>query len=76
MPVILKDKVLGLIFLANSKKGYTDNDLEQVKKIGKYFAIALERYWLEKEVKKYTQDLERMVEEKAKALKERKCLQS
>ncbi|MEM2153675.1 MAG: GAF domain-containing sensor histidine kinase [Nitrososphaeria archaeon] len=74
LPVILKDKVLGLIFLGNSKRGYTDNDLEHVKKIGKYFAIALERYWLEKEVKKYTQDLERMVEEKVKALKEREML--
>ncbi|MCX8188427.1 MAG: ATP-binding protein [Nitrososphaeria archaeon] len=74
VPVMLNDKVLGLIVLANSKKDYTNNDLEQVKKIGKYYAIALERYWLEKEIKKYTQDLERIVEEKVKELHERETL--
>ncbi|MEM2949511.1 MAG: PAS domain S-box protein [Nitrososphaeria archaeon] len=51
VPVMLKDKILGLIALANSQKEYTEDDLEKVKGIGKYFALALERYWFEEELR-------------------------
>lgn len=51
VPVILNDRVLGIIALANSEKDYTEDDLEYVKDIGQFFALALERYWFEEELK-------------------------
>ncbi|MGB9728169.1 MAG: ATP-binding protein [Nitrososphaeria archaeon] len=50
-PIILSDRVLGLIALANKEKDYTEEDLEKLKEIGKYFALALEHYWLEQELR-------------------------
>ncbi|MBC7091950.1 MAG: PAS domain S-box protein, partial [Nitrososphaeria archaeon] len=51
VPIILNDRLLGLIALANKEKDYTEEDLEKLKEIGRYFALALERYWLEEELR-------------------------
>jgi GAF domain-containing protein len=51
VPILLDDRLLGLIALANPEKDYTQEDLEKVEEIGRYFALALDRYRLEQELK-------------------------
>ncbi|MCX8188657.1 MAG: ATP-binding protein [Nitrososphaeria archaeon] len=51
VPLILNDRVLGLIALANPEKDYTEEDLGKVKIIGRYFALVLDHYWFEEELR-------------------------
>jgi len=51
VPITLNDKLLGLIALANPEKDYTEEDLEKVEEIGRYYALALEHYRLEQELR-------------------------
>ncbi|MEM0053719.1 MAG: ATP-binding protein [Nitrososphaeria archaeon] len=51
VPILVNDKLLGLIALANSEKDYTEDDLEKVRDIGEYFALALEHYWFEEKLR-------------------------
>jgi PAS domain S-box-containing protein len=51
VPVALGEKLLGLIALANPEKDYTEEDLEKVEEIGRYYALALEHYRLEHELR-------------------------
>lgn len=43
VPVHLNNNVVGQIALANKPDGYSDKDLEAVRQMGEYFALALER---------------------------------
>lgn len=51
VPITLNDRLLGLIALANPKKDYTEEDLEKVEEIGRCYALALEHYRLEHELR-------------------------
>jgi len=51
VPITLNDRLLGLIALANPEKDYTEEDLEKVEEIGRYYALALEHYRLERELR-------------------------
>jgi PAS domain S-box-containing protein len=51
VPITLNDRLLGLIALANPEKDYTEEDLEKVEEIGRYYALALEHYRLEHELR-------------------------
>jgi PAS domain S-box-containing protein len=51
VPITLNDSLLGLIALANPEKDYTEEDLEKVEEIGRYYALALEHYRLEQELR-------------------------
>jgi len=42
-PVYIEDELLGQIALANSKIGYNQNDLDALKRIAKYFALAIQK---------------------------------
>jgi PAS domain S-box-containing protein len=51
VPITLNDRLLGLIALANPEKDYTEEDLKKVEEIGRYYALALEHYRLEHELR-------------------------
>jgi len=63
VPVALGGKLLGLIALANPEKDYTEEDLEKVKTIAKYFAIALEHYRIENKLRTIASLYETLVED-------------
>ena len=49
VPVILGDKLLGVIALANSSRDYTERDLAAVERLAEPYAMALQRQWADRE---------------------------
>lgn len=70
VPVLLGNELVGQIALANAKQEYTDRDLEAVKRLAQYYAMAVQRKRVEKAVVQAHDLLERRVEERTAELAE------
>ena len=51
VPVILKEELVGQIAISNSKRDYTDKDLEAILKLTHFYTMALQKVRDEKELK-------------------------
>jgi len=49
-PMLVDDRVMGIIALANSKRDYDDRDLETVSEMSRYFILAMQRINYEEEL--------------------------
>ena len=56
-PVVLKDKLMGRIALADSPRAYDRRDLEAVQRLSDMYALALQRHWREVEQEKLAAQL-------------------
>ena len=68
VPVLLGDELVGQIALANAEHEYSNRDLEAVKRIAQYFAMAVQRKRVEKALVQAHDSLERRVEERTAEL--------
>ncbi|MHA1378072.1 MAG: ATP-binding protein [Candidatus Helarchaeota archaeon] len=69
-PAIIDGNVMGQIALANSEDDYNDDDLEIVNEMAELYALALQRQRMEKNLKKYSEELEKLVEQRTRELKD------
>ena len=77
VPIILGQKLVGQIALANKGGDYTEQDLAAILRVAEFYALALQRNKVEKELQNSKDELERRVAERTaeiaqanKALKE------
>ena len=77
VPIRLGQELVGQIALANKDGDYTEQDLAAILRVAEFYALALQRNKVEKELQKSKNELERRVEERTaeialanKALKE------
>ncbi|MFH0821780.1 MAG: PAS domain S-box protein, partial [Pseudomonadota bacterium] len=69
VPVMLGDRLVGQIALANAAKGFTERDLDAVERLAAYYALGIDRKRAEKELKEYSELLEDKVEERTRELR-------
>lgn len=70
VPVIFKGMLLGQIALANSLRDYTQDDIENVKKIAVFYAVVLQNHLWVKELQEATAMMEKHVEERTRELRD------
>jgi PAS domain S-box-containing protein len=68
VPVLLGDELVGQIALANPAYDYSNRDLDAVKRIAQYFAVAIQRKRVEDALKQAHDSLERRVAERTAEL--------
>ncbi len=68
VPVLIGNKLIGQISVANSTHDYTESDLNVLERLADYYALALERKRVGDELKKYSQTLEQKVRMRTKEL--------
>jgi len=64
VPVKLDIEVVGQIALANKNEDYTERDLNAIRKLADYYALAIQQMRAEVELQKAHDDLEQRVEER------------
>lgn len=70
VPLKYAGRTFGMIGLANKEGGYEPADQEAVESLSVPFVEALRRKRAEKQLKKYSEELEEMVEERTKELRD------
>lgn len=60
VPVLLGDEVVGQIALSNSKRNYDSQDIEAIRLIAEYFALAIQRLRKEAELKRFNENLQEL----------------
>jgi GAF domain-containing protein len=68
VPVLLSGELVGQITLSNSTLAYTDRDLDAVKRIAEFYALAIQHKRTEEQLKKYHEHLEELVKERTEQL--------
>jgi signal transduction histidine kinase len=68
LPVVLGDELVGQIGLANPDRDYTNQDLAAVRRLGEFFALAIQRKRAESELAKHREQLEELVRERTDEL--------
>lgn len=69
-PAIINEVHLGIVGVANSARGYTEEDLGLVEKMATLYALYVQRKHIEKQLADYAMQLEKKVEKRTKQLKE------
>jgi PAS domain S-box-containing protein len=62
-PAIMQNKLMGFIIVANSPRDYTESDLEIMKRLAAMFAIAINRFWSEKQIRVSLKEKELLLKE-------------
>jgi PAS domain S-box-containing protein len=62
-PAIMQNKLIGLIFVVNSPRDYTESDLQTMKRLAEMFAIAVNRIWNEKQIRVSLKEKELLLKE-------------
>jgi len=74
VPVLYGDQLVGQIALANKPTDYTDQDLEAVKRIAEFYALAIFQRRTQDALRKAHDDLEQRVDERTAQLRESNVL--
>ena len=72
VPVMLGEELVGEIALANKKKDYMERDLNAIRRLSEFYALAIQRIRTEDKLKKAHEELERRIEERTNEL-EKSC---
>jgi signal transduction histidine kinase len=67
-PALIEDKLVGQIGIANPDREYDERDLMLIKRLAVFYAIAIQRYWMDETIRATNENLERKIEERTKAL--------
>ena len=70
VPIMLGEALIGQIVLANKMEDYVQRDLEAVRRLANFFALAIQRVWAEEALQEAHDSLERRVEERTRELLE------
>ena len=62
-PAVMRNRLMGLIIIANSPRDYTESDLETVKRLAAMFAMALNRIWDENQIRISLKEKELLLKE-------------
>ncbi len=68
VPAQVGNVVFGVIAVANTKSSYSQDDLEVMKRLGQLLGLALQRRYIEEEMKKFNRRLEEMVKNRTQEL--------
>jgi PAS domain S-box-containing protein len=68
VPVMLGDKLVGQISLANKEKDYTARDIESISRVAEFYALAIQRSRAREALQKAKDELEERVHERTKKL--------
>jgi len=67
-PALVEDKLVGQIGIANPDREYDERDLMLIKRLAVFYAIAIQRYWMDETIRAANENLEKKIEERTKAL--------
>ena len=67
-PALIEGKLVGQIGLANSSHDYTEKELVLVKRLAVFYALAIQRYWLDEALHKAHENLEAKVKARTNQL--------
>ncbi|MGD8264001.1 MAG: ATP-binding protein [Desulfobacterales bacterium] len=67
-PALVEDKLVGQICIANPDREYDERDLMLIKRLAVFYAIAIQRSWMDETIRAANDNLERKIEERTQAL--------
>lgn len=69
-PALINDNVVGIIFAANKKENYEENDSIVLQRLATIYALAFQKRRIQEELDLHRQDLEKLVVERTKELED------
>jgi signal transduction histidine kinase len=67
-PAVVKEKLVGQIGIVNSSREYTERDLIFVKRLAVFYAVAIQRFWMDQIIQETNKNLEDRVNRRTKQL--------
>ncbi|MBI5212400.1 MAG: GAF domain-containing protein [Nitrospirae bacterium] len=71
-PALFGKDLMGQISVANADDDYDNNDMEIIKRLADFYAIAIHRKQMEESLRKYTEELDKKVRERTRDLESAK----
>ncbi len=69
-PALINDNVVGIIFVANKKENFEENDSIVLQRLATIYALAFQKRRIQEELDLHRQDLEKLVLERTKELED------